>query len=71
MEDRGHTTKSIAALHREARKRGNIWVDPAKVASLAADPSFNSHISHRRIPISIKMDINIINRRRTGWGNHK
>ena len=38
--------KSIAALHREARKCGNIWVNPVEAASLAVDPSFNSHIDH-------------------------
>ena len=41
--------RSIAVLHWEACKHGNIQVDPVKVASLAEHPSFvlfHSHIDH-------------------------
>ena len=39
--------RSIAALRREAKKRGDIQMEPVEAASLAADPSFvllDSHI---------------------------
>ena len=39
--------RSIAASRREAKKRGDIQMEPVKAASLAADPSFvllDSHI---------------------------
>ena len=41
-----HNAISIAASHREARKRGDIRMEPVEAASLAADPSFVLFDSH-------------------------
>ena len=62
---------SLQTPHVEPTNMILDWVHRLELNINQAAYAVKKYKSHRRIPLSINMDINIINRHNTGWGRPK